>query len=197
MSLFFCVSPAIVCAHGVIGNRFLPSTLAIEDPFANDELSIIGGYIKESGQDGEPSARIASLDAEYAKTITPNVALSIGNEYIHTDPDGGETRRGFGNLELDIKYQFYTNIMTESILSASLGASIGNTGDTHLEANDFTTLSPAILFGQGFVVDDQQGWGRAAGIVHHDEASCVKGNGTDLAQLCCCGVKDLFPVFSG
>jgi len=140
-----------VWSHGVIGNRFFPSTLAIEDPFANDELSFLGGYIKEPGEeDGEPSANVTSLEAEYAKTITQNVAVSIGNEYAWVDPDGEKTKQGFGDLDLGVKYQFYTNTTTESVLSASLGVSVGNTGDTDLEANDFTTLSPAALFGQGF-----------------------------------------------
>jgi len=144
------LTPAVTWAHGVIGNRFFPSTLVIEDPFANDELSLLGGYIKEPSEEAdEPSARVRSLEAEYAKTILPNVALSIGDEYTWIDPDGGKTKQGFGNLELGVKYQFYTNTHTESVVSAALGVSIGNTGDTDLEANDFTTLSPAILFGQG------------------------------------------------
>jgi len=145
-----CLYPAIAWPHGVIGNRFFPSTLAIEDPFANDELSILGGHIKGPGEDNEPSTRVTSLDGEYAKTIIPNVALSIGDEYTYADPDGEKTKQGSGNLELGVKYQFYTRTSTESVLSVSLGASIGNTGDTGLEADDFTTLSPAILFGQGF-----------------------------------------------
>ena len=148
--LLLCLLPVASWSHGVVGKRFFPSTLAIEDPFANDELSLVGSHIREPGEGDKPSTRATSLEAEYARTLTPNVALSIGNEYLYADPDTGKTRRGFGNLELGVKYQFYTHAATETVASASLGISLNHTGDTHLEANDFTTLSPAILFGQGF-----------------------------------------------
>jgi len=145
--LFLCIGPALVVAHGVIGNRFFPSTLALEDPFANDELSIIGGHIREPSENGGSPTRVSSVEAEYAATITPGVALSVGNEYTHSRPAAGPSRRGFGNLELGVKYQFHTDRATESVISASMGASIGNTG---LEADKFTTLSPSVEFGHGF-----------------------------------------------
>lgn len=137
-------------SHGVLGTRFFPSTLTIEDPFANDELSLLGGFIEEPGEAGEPSARVVGLEVEYAKTILPRVALSIGDEFSFVDPRGGKTKRGTGNLELGVKIQSYTNDSTETVLSTSLGITIGKTGDTDLEADDFSTLSPALLLGQGF-----------------------------------------------
>ena len=39
-ALGLVVSASAASAHGLIGQRFLPATLAIDDPFVADELSL-------------------------------------------------------------------------------------------------------------------------------------------------------------
>jgi len=142
--------PRLAWPHGFIGDRFLPTTIAIEDPFAQDELSFVLNHIREPGEGGEPSIIATEVEAEYAKRITPDFALSLGGAYAHLDPDGEPTRDGFGNLEIAGKWQLLTNVPHETVVSLGFAAEVGGTGDANAEANDFSTLSPALFFGKGF-----------------------------------------------
>jgi hypothetical protein len=133
-------------AHGTAGKRFFPATLTIEDPFVADELSLPSvSHIKD------PEAKETSLGAEFSKTITPNLGLSIETEYLFlnpNDPEEGSTS-GFANPELGVKYSFFKSDVHEAILSLSLGWEIGGVGSTDVGAEDFHVLAPALLFGKG------------------------------------------------
>jgi hypothetical protein len=146
LCLAVLASPGFSTAHGLAGKRFFPATLTIEDPFVADELSLPSVFhIK--GSEGKET----SLGAELAKTITPNLGLSIGGEYTFlspNDPEEGSTS-GFGNPELALKYSFFKSDAHEAILSLSLAWEIGDVGDKSIGAAAFQTLSPALLFGRG------------------------------------------------
>jgi hypothetical protein len=146
LCLAVLASPGFSAAHGLAGKRFFPATLTIEDPFVADELSLPSVFhIK--GSEGKET----SLGAELAKTITPNLGLSIGGEYTFlspNDPEEGSTS-GFGNPELALKYSFFKSDAHEAILSLSLAWEIGDVGDKSIGAAAFQTLSPALLFGRG------------------------------------------------
>jgi hypothetical protein len=60
-------------AHGIVGKRFFPSTLAIEDPTVSDELSL-PSVLHIKGPEGKET----TLGAEFSKTITPSLGVSIG-----------------------------------------------------------------------------------------------------------------------
>jgi hypothetical protein len=84
-------------AHGVIGKRFIPSTLTLEDPFPSDEMDLF--TFSRSPKDKE--GRETSFGFEFAKRLTPDLALGVGWEYIFFDPrEAGEHRTsGAGNPE--------------------------------------------------------------------------------------------------
>jgi hypothetical protein len=88
-------------AHGIAGKRFFPATLTIEDPFVADELSLPSVFHIKG-----PEEKETSLGAELAKSITPNLGLSIGAEYTFLTPNDPEERStsGFGNPEVSVKY---------------------------------------------------------------------------------------------
>ncbi|MFD2273810.1 hypothetical protein ACFS07_29900 [Undibacterium arcticum] len=44
-----CVAPSH--AHGFVGKRFFPATIAIDDPFVADELSFVAGHRKLPPED--------------------------------------------------------------------------------------------------------------------------------------------------
>ena len=142
--------PLCAWPHGFAGKRFFPSTLAIEDPFVNDEFSLIVAHIKEPGEGDEPPTLATEIEAEYAKTIFPNFAISLGGSYNHLDPDGEEDdRNGPGNLEVGAKYQVFTSPYHEALLAIGLEAEVGGTGDRDAEADEHVTISPALFFGKG------------------------------------------------
>jgi hypothetical protein len=142
--------PGLLWAHGFAGKRFFPTTLAIDDPFVSDELSFLFSYSKESGDEEEPPTGATELSAEYAKRLTPHFGISLGGEFRHLDPEGESTANGFGNLEVGAKYQLFTNVRHEALISVGLEAEVGDTGDADVGAEPFSVLSPGIFFGKGF-----------------------------------------------
>jgi len=143
--------PGAVAAHGLVGKRFFPATLTTEDPFVADELSLptLSGR-KMPGSDDEPAARETAFSADVTKRVTENFGIGFGASYVKVRPEGAATERGFDNLELGLKYQFYQDAERESILSVGLDWDIGGSGSKRVGAEPFSTITPALFFGKGF-----------------------------------------------
>src|SRR5476649_603241 len=77
-------------AHEIVGNRFFPATLGIDDPGVNDELSIPTVAVFKTGDD--PSFKQRDISAEFSKRITEAFAVSFAPTYSHLSPPGGPTR---------------------------------------------------------------------------------------------------------
>jgi hypothetical protein len=56
-------------AHGFAGNRFFPATLAIDDPFVADELSL--PTFQAIRQPGDQPTKTFDLSADLALKLTP------------------------------------------------------------------------------------------------------------------------------
>lgn len=94
-------------AHGAVGSRFFPATIASDDPFAADELTL-------------PTISLGSHEEDYAfeysKSIVPDVSLSIG---------GGETT---GTINPGLIWSGrYTQLAAEAIIPVN-NASGDNVG---------------------------------------------------------------------
>ena len=138
-------------AHGVVGQRFFPATIATDDPFVSDELSLPTlSSVRTNATDDEPSSRESSVSGEFSKRITPDFGLSVGIEHQRLSPRGQPPASGLGNLELGAKYQFYRNDAHEALLSAGLEWEVGGTGRKAVGADSFSTFTPALFFGKGF-----------------------------------------------
>ena len=141
-----CYTPA--SAHCIVGNRFFPATLNVDDPCVADELSMptIAGF--KNGDD--PSARELDISGEYSKTITENFGVSFEEAWIHLDIPHEGSAQGFDNLGTSFKYQFVRNAGAERAMSISLDVDWGGTGSKAVDAEPFTTLVPTFFIGQGF-----------------------------------------------
>lgn len=148
--LLILLVPVSSWAHGFAGKRFFPTTFAVDDPFVSDELSLLFNHVKQPGEGDKPPARTTALSLEYSKRITPNLGISIGEEFRHLNFKGQGSESGFGNLELGAKYQFLTNEEHETILSVGVGVELGGSGNRRVGADSFSTISPALFFGKGF-----------------------------------------------
>jgi hypothetical protein len=139
--------PVAAGAHCIIGNRFFPATLNVDDPCVADELSLptIAGF--KNGDD--PSAQEFDISGEYSKTITPNFGISFEEAWIHLDTPGVGTVSGFDNLGTSFKYQFVRDASRELAMSISLDADWGGTGSSAIDAEPFTTLTPTLFLGKG------------------------------------------------
>ena len=151
LSLFLLGLAGPVFAHGLAGKRFFPSTIAIEDPFVSDELTLPNiTHIKRRASGDEPATRETSFSGEYSKRITPNFGLSLEGTLVHVDPDHGEVLDGFENLEVGLKYQAFTSAAHEAIVSLGLSWEVGGTGRRAIGAESFDVVTPAVFFGKGF-----------------------------------------------
>ena len=138
-------------AHGFAGKRFFPATLATEDPFVADELSLPTVSRRKTGASGdEPAALDTGTSVDFTKRITPDFGIGLGAAYLSRTPDGGETQHGFDNFAANVKYQFYKSDAHETILSAGVDWDIGNTGAKRVGAEPFSTLTPTLFAGKGF-----------------------------------------------
>ena len=160
-ALVLGIWPALAAAHGLAGKRFFPSTLTIDDPFVSDELSLPTFFhIKQPGDSGTPPGQVTSLSGEFSKRIFPDLGLTLAGDWNLLDPaSNGKTESGTGNLEMTLKYQFFTSAAHETILSAAFGWEAGGTGRKKIGAESFDVFKPAILFGKGLGdLPDQLAW---------------------------------------
>jgi len=138
-------------AHGVVGKRFFPATLTIDDPFVADELSLPTYQQRKMPASGdEPATMEKEFSFDYTKRITPDFGIGVGGTYLSLSPDGGTNVKGWDNFALSAKYQFYQNAEQEAIVSAGLDWDIGHSGSARVGAEPFSTVTPAIFFGKGF-----------------------------------------------
>jgi hypothetical protein len=144
-------TPASAFAHGFAGKRFFPATLATDDPFVADELSLPTVSRRKTGANGdEPATLETETSVDFTKRITPNFGVGLGATYVSQQPDGGESVRGFDNFAANVKYQFFKSDEHETIFSVGLDWDIGNSGAKRVGPDPFSTLTPAVFAGKGF-----------------------------------------------
>ena len=86
-------SPACTArAHEIVGNRFFPATLAIDDPGVNDELALPTVSWFKTGDD--PSFKQRDISSEYSKRITEDFAVSFASTYSKLYAPGGPAHDG-------------------------------------------------------------------------------------------------------
>ncbi len=138
-------------AHEIVGNRFFPATLGIDDPGVNDELSIPTVSSFKTGDD--PSFRQRDFSAEFSKRITDAFAISVGTTYSRLSAPGGPTgfgADGFQNLETTFKYRVFKNPEHEFVMSVGVNIEWGGTGAARAGADPINTYTPTLYFGKGF-----------------------------------------------
>src|SRR5271170_2338868 len=120
-------------AHGFVGDRFFPPTIATDDPFATDELLLPSvSYFKGAGS---PPTATTDGGFEFDKEIFPHFALGISGDYLHLKPEGEPEANGFDDLTLSAKYQVWQNDAHEAIFSVGTLWKIGGTGSGSVGAD--------------------------------------------------------------
>jgi hypothetical protein len=136
-------------AHEIVGNRFFPATLGIDDPGVNDELSL---PTVDSFKTGDvPPVRQRDISGEFSKRITEDFAISFGSTYTFlspTDPTAAGAN-GFQNLDTTFKYRVFKDPVHEFVMSVGVSVEWGGTGAREVGAEAFNTYTPTIYFGKG------------------------------------------------
>lgn len=138
-------------AHEIVGNRFFPATLAIDDPGVNDEMALPTVSVSKTGDN--PSFKQLDVSGEFAKRITEDFAISVAPTWSRLYAPGGLTMngaRGFQNLETLFKYRLFKNDEHEFVMSAGLEIEWGGSGAQGVGAERFNVYTPTIFFGKGF-----------------------------------------------
>ncbi|MBV8701153.1 MAG: hypothetical protein JO052_25380 [Bradyrhizobium sp.] len=161
---------ALVCvtqgsAHEIVGNRFFPATLGIDDPGVNDELALPTVDSFHTGDN--PPVRQHDISAEFSKRITEDFAISFGTAYTFLDMMDSTVpgANGFQNLETTFKYRVYKNPEHEFVMSVGLTVEWGGTGSSSVGAEAFNVYTPTIYFGKGMGdLPDSLSWLRPVAI---------------------------------
>ena len=141
--------PAAGWAHGVVGKRFFPATVVVEDPFVSDEAGIVVSHRRE------PEALSTEFEAEISKRLSPDLAITLGGSYQIIRPRGeaeeenGATS-GFHNPDFGLRYQFARNALHELAATAAVSVSPGGVGQRRVGRLSGTTVTPALQIGKGF-----------------------------------------------
>ena len=136
-------------AHEIVGNRFFPATLGIDDPGVNDELAVPTVDSFHTGDD--PPVKQRDVSGEFSKRITEDFAVSFGSTYTWLDTTDTTMpgANGFQNLETTFKYRLYKNPEHEFVMSVGLSVEWGGTGSSTVGADPFNTYTPTLYFGKG------------------------------------------------
>ena len=128
--------------HAVCGDRIFPSTLAIDDPGVTDELTLPSVTWLPKNSDG-----VQELDAggEWAKTIFPNFAISVGSGATWLHPGGF----GWDALDTEAKYQFMCIPQLEFMASVGFDVEWGGSASGS-QLGEPNMYSPVLDFGLGF-----------------------------------------------
>jgi hypothetical protein len=148
MAGFALVACTQAGAHCVVGARFFPATLSIDDPCVADEFSFPTIASFKNGDD--PSTRELDIATEFSKRITDQFGVSIATAWTQLSPSGESRQQGFQNLEASFKYQFLTDPARELVMSAALEVEFGHTGSAAIGAESFSAYTPTLYIGQGF-----------------------------------------------
>jgi hypothetical protein len=137
-------------AHGMVGQRFFPATLAIDDPFVADELSLPTASVTTRQRTAEqPRTVETDFSAELSKRLSPDLGLSLGATLILDAPRNGPTIAGFDNMAIGLKYVFVKSAEHELIVAGGVDIDVGGTGQQRVGAASFSTFTPSLFFGEG------------------------------------------------
>jgi hypothetical protein len=151
LAAVLAVSTTLARAHEIVGNRFFPATLTIDDPGVNDELALPTVSIFKTGDD--PSFKQLDVSGEISKRITDAFAVSFAPNWSRLYAPGGPAMtgaQGFQNLETTFKYRVFKNPEHEFIMSVGLSIEWGGSGAQSVGAERFTVYTPTVFFGKGF-----------------------------------------------
>jgi hypothetical protein len=171
-------------AHEIVGNRFFPATIGIDDPGVNDEMSL---PTVDSFKTGDvPPVRQRDVSSEFSKRITEDFAISFGSMYTFlgpTDPTAAGAN-GFQNLDTTFKYRVFKDPVHEFVMSVGVSVEWGGTGAENVGAEPFNHYTPNIYFGKGWGdLPDTLSWIRPVAVTGQIGYSIPQRNSTTTLSI--------------
>lgn len=147
--LLLAAAPGSADAHGFAGKRYFPATLTFDDPLTQDEFGFLYSSMPNVQNEDGDAVDTSALSVDYAKSITPGIALSVGTAYTRIKSPDGSSQHGFDNIELGAKILGHINEGSESVWSYGLDVDLGGTS-SHGIGESYSVYSPSFYFGKGF-----------------------------------------------
>ena len=120
--------PLVANAHCVVGARFFPATLSVDDPCVADELSLPTIASFKNGDD--PSTREVDIAAEYLQADHRQVRHLDRDRLDAASAASGESRvTGFRTSRRVSSVSFSTEPAREFVMSGALDVEFGHTGN--------------------------------------------------------------------
>jgi hypothetical protein len=135
-------------AHGIVGNRLFPGTLAFDDPAVADEL-VLPSSSSLGHPDGGSDVVDRRINWAFERLLTSTVSIGIESGWWHRNWEGAQ-RSGFDTTYLELKKLLYKNEPHEFMATAALAWGIGSSGAQGVGRNKPNTIQPALFFGKGF-----------------------------------------------
>src|SRR5262249_48490356 len=135
-------------AHGIVGNRVFPSTLAFDDPAVMDELIWPAVSRLKHPREGT-DVTDDRIGWSFTRLLTSTLAFGVESGWIHRNWESSQ-RSGFDTTALELKGLLYKNEPHEVMISAGFAWGIGGSGAQGVGASNPDTLLPSIFFGKGF-----------------------------------------------
>src|SRR5579863_8379825 len=153
-----CTSHAL--AHCFVGARFLPATLATDDPCVADEMSLPTVAWSRTGD--IPPATQWDVSADLSKRITEDLGFAIGENWTQIRAPDGTVMAGFADLQTTLQYQLLKNASHETAMLLGLIVDWGGTGATNSGiGTPYSLLTPTYYVGQGLgQLPDSISWAR-------------------------------------
>jgi hypothetical protein len=143
------ISIGAACAYTASGDRVFPATLVLPQLTPGDEFYINFNTLPlANGGPGTPN-RATSFTANFAKTITDRLGVSLEETYTRLGQVGTGTLSGWQNLDGEIKYLAINETAHEFIASLGLDRETGGTGAARVGASPSGATTPRVYFGKG------------------------------------------------
>lgn len=144
----FLSHPVHLWAHGIVGQRFFPAAIVVDDPFVADEMDLLGYSYTPNPEPTDPTHTLTqTFKVGVSKRLTRDLGLELTATYLSNNFDAGNVD-GFDNLAAAIKYVMFKSPAHEFIMASSLDFDLGGTG-TKSVSDPFTTVTPNLFFGYG------------------------------------------------
>lgn len=141
-------SPRLAEAHGFAGDRFFPATIATDDPFVADEMSLPTVTVNPRASD---ASKETDFGIDLTKRVTRDLGITINDQWKYTRVLGSPATKGWDALSTGAQYQLFVDAPYELIGLVGLDVTWAHTGRVNgAGAPDFTTLTPKFNFGKGF-----------------------------------------------
>src|SRR5260370_19225356 len=113
-------------AHGIVGNRLFPSTLAFDDPAVMDELVLPAMSRLKHPREGADVVD-DRIEGAFTRLLTSTLAVGIESGWIHRNW-GPSQRSGFATTTFGLKGLLYKNELHEMMISAGVAWGSGRSG---------------------------------------------------------------------